>query len=137
MRWIALTLLLAGVTGAATEIYQWEDADGVVHFSDRPPTNLPAEQRPVGEPSVVEAWRAGIKPRAKPARATGRSRAMAVEARRAREEKRAEQCHRARQRLAEVRAKRRAGYKASEGRALKRRAARYQQDVRFYCGSFS
>lgn len=137
MRWIALTLLLAGVTGAATEIYQWEDGDGVVHFSDRPPPDATVELRPVGEPSVVEAWRADIKPRLKPARAPGRSRALAVEARRAREEKRAEQCHRARQRLAEVRAKRRAGYKASQGRALKRRTTRYQADVRFFCGSWN
>ena len=136
MQRIALMLLFASSFCQAMEIYQWRDADGRLHFGDVPPPEAAAEPRAVGALNVVDPWRAQsvrrpeVRPRQRP------SRAVAVEARNAREEKRAEKCHQARQQLDEVRAKRRAGYKAAEGRALKQRANRYQEDVRFYCGSW-
>ncbi len=137
MQWIALCLLVLSGVSRATEVYHWRDAEGVLHFEDLPPPAIEADKRPVAEPSVIEAWRAEMRVRPRPVRPVGTPRAAVVEARRAREEKRSEKCHQARQRLAEIRAKRRSGYKASEGRSLRRRLDRYQADVRFYCGTWN
>jgi glutaredoxin len=44
----ALLLLVLGLgvvrSGEATDIHRWQDADGKVHFGDRPPTDAKAEQ---------------------------------------------------------------------------------------------
>ena len=36
--WIALVLLLAVAPAAAEEVYKWVDKDGVVHYTDKPPS---------------------------------------------------------------------------------------------------
>jgi len=41
---------LAGAA-AATEIYRWVDADGTVHFGDRPPADHPVQQIQVLPPA--------------------------------------------------------------------------------------
>jgi len=53
---MAAGLLLAGTGMAATEVYRWVDADGVVHFGDRPPEGVdarPVSVRPNAVPSVA------------------------------------------------------------------------------------
>jgi len=44
------TTALAGAA-AATEIYRWVDADGTVHFGDRPPADHPVQQIQVLPPT--------------------------------------------------------------------------------------
>jgi hypothetical protein len=48
------TVLLAATAFAsalATEIYRWVDADGTVHFGDRPPADHPVQQIQVLPPT--------------------------------------------------------------------------------------
>ena len=46
---LAATALAGAV--AATEIYRWVDADGTVHFGDRPPADHPVQQIQVFPPT--------------------------------------------------------------------------------------
>ncbi len=41
---LALALLLAGAGGYASEIYKWTDAEGNVHYGDRPAEDVEAER---------------------------------------------------------------------------------------------
>ena len=59
----ALAVLLCGaITPAQAEIYKWKDAQGVLHFSDQPPTdrsadkvNLPPTNRTPGQSAPAAA----------------------------------------------------------------------------------
>lgn len=44
---IAALSMVAG----ATEVYRWVDAEGIVHFGDRPPLNRPVEQIEIQPPA--------------------------------------------------------------------------------------
>ncbi|WP_237067778.1 DUF4124 domain-containing protein [Microbulbifer guangxiensis] len=44
---LVLSLILAGTTASADELYRWVDEHGQVHFGDRPPASASAED--VGE----------------------------------------------------------------------------------------
>ncbi len=62
----ALALLLLGPAAAAATSYRWVDADGVVHYSDRPPAgdpaaegarrSTPAVEPPKDAPSRLDGW---------------------------------------------------------------------------------
>jgi hypothetical protein len=75
----ALSLcLVAGLAAismvvGATEVYRWVDAEGTVHFGDRPPGDRPAEQievlPPAGAlplPDAEEILRRPVRPEARP-----------------------------------------------------------------------
>ncbi len=51
-------------TAAAGEIYRWTDAQGRVHFGDRPQSGA-ANQWPAAAPNVVQAVRPSARPEAK------------------------------------------------------------------------
>lgn len=132
----SLALLLIAGSVSATEIYVWTDAHGVTHFGDRPPSQTHAERVVVEAPNIIDAYEA---PR-RSARAGGRNRNSARERSRSvagtnphQRARYAEQCHKAKQQLRLIRAKKRAGYRASEERSLDAREARYRADIRFYC----
>lgn len=70
--------LLAGcvwmpMLAEATEVYRWVDAEGIVHFGDRPPVNRSAEpieiQPPAGAvplPNAEEILRRPVRPQGQP-----------------------------------------------------------------------
>jgi hypothetical protein len=61
------------VVAGATEVYRWVDAEGTVHFGDRPPMDRPVEQieilPPAGAlplPNAEEILRRPVRPEARP-----------------------------------------------------------------------
>jgi len=78
-RTVALALsVFAGIAAmsmvaGATEVYRWVDAEGTVHFGDRPPLDRPVEQieilPPTGAlplPDAEEILRRPVRPEARP-----------------------------------------------------------------------
>lgn len=133
-KWILLVFGsgLVGIVSAA-ELYQWTDADGVIHFGDRPPAGGGAEERAVVVPErigTVAPEAAPVRAPVKRSRRTARPSGAALQAER---RKRAEKCHRARQQRRAVAAKLRVGYRASQYRSLRQREERARADIRFYC----
>jgi hypothetical protein len=66
---LALVGVLAATPALGTEIYRWVDAEGAVHFSDRPPYGRPVErievQPPMGAlplPDAEEILRRPVRP---------------------------------------------------------------------------
>lgn len=69
---LAALAVIPPVAGA-TEVFRWVDADGKVHFGDRPPIDRPAEQvqiRPpmgaVSLPDAEEILRRPVRPEGRP-----------------------------------------------------------------------
>ena len=130
---IGLLLVLLGMTvvGHCAAVYSWVDEHGVVHFDDQPPPDRDADHADVPNyPKVGTVVPDPVKPAP---RTRKRSSGRATKDRMGERQKREERCHLARQAFADVRARRRAGYRASESRALDRRENRARADIRFYC----
>lgn len=49
---LGLSVLLLPAVAAAQDIYQWKDANGVTHFSERPPASGTYSQRRITQHSV-------------------------------------------------------------------------------------
>lgn len=64
---IAVCCMAAGVAHGASGYYKWTDDQGVVHYTQSPPPNLPAEELPVQGPAAEEAVPAQAKPPAQQA----------------------------------------------------------------------
>jgi glutaredoxin len=52
MRWLLLLCLLAA-TSAAADIYRWTDAEGRIHYSDKPPADRKAQHVKIRVPSIT------------------------------------------------------------------------------------
>lgn len=48
-RFVLAAALLAGMSATAAEVYRWVDADGVIHYGDKPPT---PDAQPVDLPPI-------------------------------------------------------------------------------------
>lgn len=103
----ALLLLAAAVPTAVTaaDIYKWTDADGNVHFEDRP-SGRPSEERLSidSDPSSSVARAAAPRPTVtresmNEARAAARAEEISAEEQRARDKERAEKCDMFKERL--------------------------------------
>lgn len=119
-------VLIALAAPASAEVFTWIDRQGVAHFSDYPPGELPHQQLSLPRPSTVpmsenlqqERRISGIRDEvrdllAKPGRAQGRGQ-------RAEEADRARVCDGYRDKLARIQSKLRAGYGNDKGNSLRR-----------------
>lgn len=78
MRSLAFTLIvLMTSAAAATTVYRWVDASGVVHFSDQPHEN--AEKLTVQEPQTYSAHAPGLPSAASPAAPGAPARSCSIE----------------------------------------------------------
>jgi glutaredoxin len=63
MRKVALILMMLTLPALAGEFHKWKDANGRVHFGDKPPTDVAVEQLTV-KPNVYESL--AVEPRSEP-----------------------------------------------------------------------
>ena len=123
----AMTLLLAATVAGTTEVATWTDAEGVLHFSDRPPAleyervkirpANGADPFPVVEQEVTHAVRQPVETPVV---------ADLVD-------DHAEACFKARLNLETLMNRRRTGYRLTEARSLDEQERRYRAQMRFYC----
>lgn len=137
-RCLLLYLLLAPavVPAAETTVHRWVDAEGRVHYSDRPPVEGPVET-PV-ETQVIET-EAGIAQEPAHPRAGSRSSSAArararrgTQAAREREQQLA-RCQELEETMREVRERRRRPHDAATGQRLRERSAELTREHRRYC----
>ncbi len=130
--WLALN------TVEASPIYTWTDQAGRVHYSDQPPPDNTRRPEEITLPAVnllqttvIQPTDSSPKERKPPG---GKKHPVPpFDWSQKDRQRRAEQCHKAKQRLRQVREKRRAGYGVDEGRKLRRQADKYRSDRQFYC----
>ena len=130
---LALATLLFASQGHAG-VYRWIDAEGVLHFADRPPALDVGEHLELRQPNLIDAYRPPRMPRPPkrvdaPAvsRLPGRIREADQDA------QRALRCREARQARRDLRTTRRRGYALAEEQALEERARSLTRIIRSEC----
>jgi hypothetical protein len=130
---VLLTLLLAGTAHAAT-FQRWTDAEGRLHYGDAAPAGATAEEVEIDPDHNVHE--APPVPRFTPAapkkRPPPRSDAAAQRETRERRE-RAEKCADYQEKFEHLRARMRAGYKASEYNRLMEQEETLRRKIKTYC----
>ncbi|HXH01772.1 MAG TPA: DUF4124 domain-containing protein [Candidatus Competibacteraceae bacterium] len=143
-RALLLALPLLQAWPAWGQVYRWQDADGRVHYGDRPPTTAaqPLELEALGNGALIDG---GLRPgerrwleqiqRAEREYLRERDRA---ETRRARTEQQAEQererqCRRYSELLEQVRTRLRRGYRPQEDARLHDQESRYAAERSRWC----
>lgn len=122
---LCVLIALPMTCAARDSVHTWTDANGIVHYSDRPAAG-DSRVLEVEDTNVLESVMAKVPDIELPKR---RRKAPAKPS----PERRKEQCFKARQRVDSIRAKRRQGYKASEDRRLRQQLAQARERARFYC----
>lgn len=147
--WVMVLLLVA--PAAAGQVFKWTDADGRVHYGDKPPAQTEGQPvdmdkaplstpgpavAPVLRPTEREMLRKieaqeqrEAKERASEARRLERENRRQAKA----EERQRSQCAAYRSRYEAVTERLRAGYTAAQGDALHRRAEGYAAKIKEYC----
>lgn len=141
-------LLWPPPTLAQTNMYRWTDADGRLHYEDRPPAQGPYEQTPLTAPATAPEEATGLRPgerrllqqlehdrrRAATAR---KSQARAAEQERRRQaqeaERRRNRCEAAKRQLQAVERRLTAGYPINLSYELHARQESYREQVKEYC----
>ncbi len=126
----ALLCLLA-TTPAHAEVYRWTDANGAIHFSDKPPKHLPHRElelrNPVTVPMAenlrqsrnVSATRGEVQTMLSSSETPQKSRSS-----RQREDKQAKVCEGYQKKLDRIQSQLRAGYKNDRGNSLRQKRRR-------------
>ncbi|WP_100638208.1 DUF4124 domain-containing protein [Marinobacter salexigens] len=138
----AAILIFSFSSSAIAEIYTWTDANGVVHFTDTPPSDKEHQSLDVTTPVTVPMAEnlkqhqriSGIRKQVrgmlssdrKDSSARGRSREKAI----AKQEK---ACARYRRELAKVQSQLRAGYGISKGNSLRRKRRNLNHSLSWEC----
>ncbi len=134
----AMTLLVWMIAASGASIYRWVDAEGQVHYTDRPPA-APSETIDIENHSPGSSEAGGLRPgeRALLDAIQARERAH-IEARDASAPNRSPapdetRCRRHRARASAIEARLRRGYRPAEGEALERELAEHRAALRREC----
>ncbi|MBD3641679.1 MAG: DUF4124 domain-containing protein [Marinobacter sp.] len=126
----ALLCLLA-TTPAHAEVYRWTDANGAIHFSDKPPRRLPHSELELREPVTVpmaenlrqsrniSATRDEVQ-----TMLTASDRPQKPQSSRQSDDKQAKTCDGYRNKLDRIQSQLRAGYKNDRGNSLREKRRR-------------
>ncbi len=106
----------------AAEFYRWRDSNGVLHYSDLPPTEGNYESGSLSEAGTV---RVAPVPRFKPARPAPRKRSRSS----AKPSGRADICGKLKARTGQLRLRLREGYEAAAGEKLKAELRRLRKHI--------
>lgn len=139
-RMLLITLLLVSASAARAEIYRWQDENGQVHFSERPPSGQSSQVveveiqnryepvTPVPPPASTD-WRA----REQQSRDDRRQQRLRAEEEERRRQKRQQQCENARSHERSMRQNLHRNTSLAELQAHRQRRDKVRDRVERYC----
>ena len=124
---LGVAAMVSALAGETPVMYRWTDADGVIHFSDRPPPDQSAQiVKPdptllIGVPPTPKAG----KYQAPPPRRKQRGKTA--------DKKDAERCQTTLERINTLNSRMRAGYNAKQGERMRDQLREYKKDRLKWC----
>lgn len=144
---IIVSCLFLLTSAAYGEVYKWTDADGKVHYGDKPPVQIPIEQLDVdispvngsasglraSEQRLLERIEKAEERAAKNRRDKAKQAAQEHQRQTLNDSKKRQLCESYRERVDKVQQQLRSGYSVSKGRKLHRKLRDYAKQIRRDC----
>lgn len=124
---LGVLVMVTALAGESPVMYRWTGADGVIHFSDRPPPDQSAQiVKP--DPTLL----IGVPPTPK-AREYQAPPPRRKQRRKPADGKNAERCHKVLERIDTLNSRMRAGYNAKQGERMRDQLREYKKDRLKWC----